>query len=146
MSTCSFCYILYGFLHSYVSCILFCSSKQSNSHGGEKADVKVEVKNSESSADDAQPRIKEDKVCSIITYQTFSWHYYPRLNTIMSWLYPLHFNYHLYYLQLCHSLLALELWRGLLIHKGLCGRNLLWWNIKALLPNCVATRYNLRNK
>jgi hypothetical protein len=67
MRTCSFLYILCGFLRLYVSCILFCSSKQSNSHGGEKADVKVEVKNSESSADDAQPRIKEDKVCSVIS-------------------------------------------------------------------------------
>jgi len=67
MSTCSFLYILCGFLHLYVSCILFCSSKQSNSHGGEKADVKVEVKNTESPTDDAQPCTKEDKVCLIIT-------------------------------------------------------------------------------
>lgn len=36
-------------------------SKQSNSHGGEKADVKVEVKNTESATDDAQPCTKEDK-------------------------------------------------------------------------------------
>lgn len=36
-------------------------SKRNNSHGGEKADVKDEVKNMGSSTDDARPCIKEDK-------------------------------------------------------------------------------------
>jgi hypothetical protein len=49
-----------------------CSSKQSNSHGREKDDVKESVKKIEASTDESHLHIKEDKVCLIINEYLFS--------------------------------------------------------------------------
>jgi hypothetical protein len=49
-----------------MNCLLFCSSKQSNSHGREKDDSKESVKKVEAPTDEPRPHIKEDKVCLII--------------------------------------------------------------------------------